>query len=309
MRCARPQRPSRRGADPVVAADEAVQRFVREALAACPATRRLSDSALHRVHGGLSNHAWRAEAGGRGFFVRLSGPDAERLGVDRQSECALLETVAAAGLAPAVVACEPALGLMVTEFVSARPWSREDAHDPGNLRRLGELIGELHRLPAPPGVRKVAFAEQARHLEAQLAPAGLVDPVLRSAFARAGEVLATDGGRVTLCHNDLHHLNVLDDGTRLWIVDWEYGGLGDPLMDLASFLCQHESGPRERGRLLDACGDRQTVPVPRLRAACTVFDYVQWLWYRLWVLRGLDGDGEYSTRADTIARRLRSGPT
>ncbi|MFO0952449.1 MAG: phosphotransferase [Isosphaeraceae bacterium] len=36
-----------------------------------------------------------------------------------------------------------------------------------------------------------------------------------------------------LCHNDLLPSNVLDDGERVWLVDWEYAGIGHPLFDLA----------------------------------------------------------------------------
>ncbi len=38
-----------------------------------------------------------------------------------------------------------------------------------------------------------------------------------------------------LCHNDMLPANVLDDGQRVWIVDWEYAGMGHPLFDLAGF--------------------------------------------------------------------------
>src|SRR5205823_3331421 len=37
----------------------------------------------------------------------------------------------------------------------------------------------------------------------------------------------------TLCHNDLLAANILDDGRRIWLVDWEYAGVGHPLFDLA----------------------------------------------------------------------------
>jgi thiamine kinase-like enzyme len=112
---------------------------------------------------------------------------------------------------------------------------------------------------------------------------------------------------VALCHNDLHHLNILDDGKRLWIVDWEYGGCGDPLFDLASFLCQHESTHEERHVLLSAYAGDAAVPIELVEAACRAFDYVQWLWYRL---RGASEPGEaggHSTRAEFISKRLLSG--
>ena len=37
------------------------------------------------------------------------------------------------------------------------------------------------------------------------------------------------------CHNDLLAANFIDDGERVWIVDWEYAGMGDPFFDLANF--------------------------------------------------------------------------
>ena len=277
---------------------------VRTALAAHPGTRSLAQLPLVRVRGGLSNHAWRADLEDRSYFVRLGGPDAADLGVDRRSECVLLGSAAAAGLSPAVVACEPGHDLLVTQFVRGRTWRREDAHEPRNLARIGAALRTLHRLPPQPGVRRISFRDQARRLEAQLAAAEAAEPALRRVVDPAFEMLSGRDGRAALCHNDLHHLNLLDDGDRLWLVDWEYGGCGDPLFDLASFLCQHETAPREREALLDAYGDPEGTSAALAQAACSAFDYVQWLWYRLWVARNPGTSGEYARRAAAVARRL-----
>ena len=45
-------------------------------------------------------------------------------------------------------------------------------------------------------------------------------------------MLALDAS--VLCHNDSYYLNVLDDGETLWVIDWEYAGMGDPMYDLAA---------------------------------------------------------------------------
>ena len=72
-------------------------------------------------------------------------------------------------------------------------------------------------------------------------------------------------------------------------MDWEYGGCGDPLFDLASFLCQHESTHEERQVLLGAYAGDAGISIDLVEAACRAFDYVQWLWYRL---RGANDPGE-----------------
>jgi thiamine kinase-like enzyme len=262
------------------AGPEAEEAGLRALLARLPATRTIADGRLTRLEGGLSNRAWRLDdAREASWFVRLGHPDAARLGVDRASECLVLGAVSRAGIAPEVVACEPAAGLLVTRFVAGRPWQGDDVHRAGNLRRVAERLRCLHSLAVPPGVVEVSYARQARRLAA-----GLPEPTDREAMLhdRAGRVFALLGAHSrapALCHNDLHHLNMLDDG-RLWLVDWEYGGRGDPLFDLAGFLALHELGPAATAAFLASYGDLPAADLAVLDAARWAFDYVQWLWYR-----------------------------
>lgn len=274
---------------------------MRAALAATGAARPLAAGILTRIEGGLSNRAWRVDAEGRSWFVRLGHPAAERLGVDRASECAILRAVSAAGLAPAVRACEPSTGLLVTDFVAGRTWSAADATTTGNLRRIAQRLRQLHRLPVPEGVHEVDYPKQAQRLAAGL---GAPD---RTAIALAGRadvaIRRLGDARLpsALCHNDLHHLNVIDDEACLWLVDWEYGGRGNPLLDLAGFLALHDLGPEPTAVFLAAYGDLPSGDLRRLDEARWLFDYVQWLWYRS---RFPDPAGEEAWYAERLAQRL-----
>jgi len=329
----------------VASIDAAAESAVRAALAGQAATRALADAVLEPVRGGLSNHGWKAEKGGRHWFVRLGGPESATLGVDRKSERVLLGIAAAAGLAPGVLACDPSNGLLISQFIDGAVWRREDARQARNIERVADRLRVLHGLEAPAAVRIVDFAAQAHRLEAQLralqephgsgsaagnAAAGAnglafdTGARIRHVADAAFDLLAARRPRLVLCHNDLHHLNLLDDGRRLWLVDWEYGGRGDPLLDLASYACQHEFGPAERAALLDAYGagggvdstaidaaaleaagpDTTAPHMAALDAACTAFDYVQWLWYRLWAARNPESGADYASRARVIAVRL-----
>jgi thiamine kinase-like enzyme len=291
----------------VTAPAESAEQTARSALAAHPAARAIADAPFTVIRGGLSNHAWRVDHDGCGYFVRLGGGGSESLGVDRRSECHLLAAVSTAGLAPKVLVCDPSADLLVTRLVGAETWTRQAARETGNLRRIGAALRVLHSLPLRAGIARVNFAAQARFLEDQLGATESAHAAVRRVAASAFETLAGREQIVALCHNDLHHLNILDDGDRLWLVDWEYGGCGDPLFDLASFLCQQESNHEERRVLLSAYAGDAAIPISLVEAACSAFDYVQWLWYRLRSANDPDDAAGHSSRAESIAQRLLSG--
>lgn len=280
--------------------DAGLEAELRARMRACPATRALADGTLARLHGGFSNHAWRVDVPGEAWFARLGAADAEALGVDRASECALLAAVGSAGLAPEVLACEPASRLLVTRYVEARPWQADDVAGHWNLGRMAALLRRLHELPLPDAVASVSWSAQARRLASSLTES----PGDAGIRRRATAVFARLDGRTvapTLCHHDLHHLNVLDDGSRLWLVDWEYGGRGDPLFDVAGFLSMNGLGPAAADTFLEAYGRLAPLDRQQLAAARWAFDYVQWLWYRL---RSGPGAGEAGERARRLALRL-----
>ncbi len=273
---------------------------LRRRLRGCVATRALADGHLRPIEGGLSNRAWRLDVPGEAWFARLGHPVASELGVDRASECALLRAVAAAGLSPEVLACEPAADLLVTRFVDGSPWQATDVRVEANLQRVAALLRRLHALPVLAGVQAVSYSQQALRLAAGL-PGGRDEAILHD---RAAQVFARLDGRgytPALCHHDLHHLNVLDDGRRLWLVDWEYGGRSDPLMDLAGFLAMHELNPAPTEVFLEAYGALPPADRALVEAARWAFDYVQWLWYRR---RFPDGSAVGGEPTECLSRRL-----
>jgi thiamine kinase-like enzyme len=292
------------GAPVVTAAD-----LARERLAADSRTAALAAAPFVAVPGGLSNHGWRVRAGALDCFVRLARPGAESLGADRHAECRLLQLVAHAGIAPPVVRCDPAARLLVTRWIDEE---QADAMSRGSAVRLRAVAAQLvclHALRAAEGSRRVDFAARAAALESLLAPvvrAGSLAEVARGVFAR----LAADARTDVLCHHDLHALNLLfDRAGRLWVVDWEYAGLGDPVYDLASFASQHRLGRRAEDRLVAAYRDvGGQVDPARVPLARWAFDYVQWLWYRAACAATAPGAGagdELARRARRLGRSLR----
>jgi thiamine kinase-like enzyme len=163
---------------------------------------------------------------------------------------------------------------------------------------VADCLRRLHCMPLPAGVHTVDYAVQAHSLEAGLGPDDALAQELRSLAESAFARIRQRRVAWTLCHHDLHHLNLLDDGRRLWLVDWEYGGRGDPLMDTAGFLAMHELTAEATDEFLAAYGRLSPDDRERLADARWVFDYVQWLWYRL----RFAGTGD--RHAERLAQRL-----
>ena len=284
------------------------ERAARAALVTRADTAALAAARFEPIAGSLSNFAWHVSVPGQDRFVRYAHAGNERLGADLHAEGEILRVVAAAGLAPPVVRCDPSARLLVTQWIaSARGDHSAEGRDRG-IRRVAALLRQLHGLTLPVGVRTVDFAVQARQLEAAL-PAQGAQPALTVC---AAQILSQLGPArtVALCHHDIHAQNlVTDPAGRLWLVDWEYAGLGDPVFDLASCASQLELSAESTRLLCDeyirAGG---TVEQGRLELARWAFDYVQWLWYRGLVASaapGLDAR-EAALRAERIERDLQA---
>jgi thiamine kinase len=278
---------------------------VRALLRAHPDGPRLAEAPFVAVGGGAFNRCWRADTAEGPRFVRLAGEEARRLGADWDSELVLLRIASGSGLAPAPLLAVPGAGLLVTEYIQHRAPVESATAEPVRLRRVGALLRAVHGLASVGGIRRLDFATQARKLEVELDRDAALDAHLRARAARVFARLRADRGDAVPCHNDVHDANVLDDGRRLRLVDWEYGGLGDPLFDVAGFASHDALGDEEIGLLLDGYGS--SLDRARLREACWGYDYVQWLWHRVAARVAGARGAESQAAAEILGVRLADG--
>jgi thiamine kinase len=265
--------------DDYVAARAAAEPSVRAKLASQPALAWLSEAEWRPITGGVTNFAWHASAARGDAFVRY-GHTPQELGTDPHGECAVLGIVANAGIAPPVLRCDPVERLLVTRWIAA------DLPQVSAPTSVATALARLHALHVPPALRRVDFAHQAIVLATQANVSPSTDLVSCAARVHAG--LGASAANAVICHNDLNPANlVTGTGGRVWLVDWEYAGVGDAVYDLASYASQHRLDPAARAAFINdyvRAGGR--ADVARLDAATWSFDYVQWLWYRSLLHRG-----------------------
>jgi thiamine kinase-like enzyme len=185
---------------------------------------------------GITNHNYRVDAGGESFVVRIPGRGTEQLGIDRRREHACARVASASGVAPPVAAFLEDAGVLVTGYVLGREPGKEEMSQPQTLGRVAAALRRYHAGPAFPGT-----FSPFRAVREYLAASGPRDAPLPARFgwmmAQAERVEAALGAPQVMrpCHNDLLPANFLDDGERLWILDWEYAAMGDIFFDLGNF--------------------------------------------------------------------------
>ena len=194
------------------------------------------------VAGGITNTNFSVVDQGRRYFVRI-GNDIPVHGIVRANELAANRAAHAAGIAPAVIHSEP--GALVLEFIAGRTFTPADARDPRNLGRILDILKRCHRSipeflrgPAPIFWVFHVVRDYAHTLAEGDSPHGARLPGLLAIAARLEKALGPV--EIVFGHNDLLPTNFIDDGARLWLVDWEYAGFNSPLFDLAGLASNNE---------------------------------------------------------------------
>jgi len=229
--------------------DPSPPRTLDARIAALPCWR--AKVTLRPLRGGLSNVAFVADDGAARYVVRC-GHDIPIHHVFRDRERAASIAAHAAGLSPELVYAEP--GIMVIRYVEGKTLAESALA--ANIARIVPLLETCHR-------------DVARRVEG---PANLfwVFHVIRG-YVRA---LQRDGTRpvdelarwmaladsletaqmplpIVFGHHDLLPGNLIDDGRRLWVIDWEYGGFGTAMFDLANLAANGRFAPTEDRLLLE----------------------------------------------------------
>jgi thiamine kinase-like enzyme len=269
-------------------------------------------SAPHTVlKGGLSHRVVRIEDGG---IVRILDPAVSEagLGIPVGQEIENTRRAAETGVGPRVerVLTDPP-GL-VLEFLSGRTLREDDMRDPARIQRIAEACRRLHSA-RPFGNAFSPFAK-ARELLARCerhdlpVPDGYTDRL--ADLAEIESALAKQPARPVPCHNDLLPANLIDDGHRVRIIDYQLSGMNDPAFELGDIAAEARYTPDLTEKLAAAYfgPEMSESLLARVRLHVIVSNLAWTLWFSVhWgLLAGHAADATFDYGAEAAGKWQRA---
>jgi len=227
--------------NPIAVLPEAQRQTARSAITAVVGAAAVT--AVRPVTGGVSGAlVFLIEAANRRFVLRLEGPASP---LRNPHQYVSMRIAAEAGIAPHIHYLDADDRVVIMDFIEDRPLQTYPGGGPGLARAIGEMLRELQALPLFPGFMDypdIVNRVWSHVCKTGLFADGLLDPASqRLVQLRADYVLHSE--TYLSSHNDVLPRNVLYDGQRLWLIDWENGYRNDPLVDVATALDNFAPSP------------------------------------------------------------------
>jgi thiamine kinase-like enzyme len=237
---------------------------------------------VEELPGGLTNRNYKVTTPDGSFVARTwAGGGGDLLAINRDHEYVNSVIAARAGVGAPVIEYRPADCLLVIGYIDGRTFGNADVADPVNTRRIAAACRRLHAaqrfgndfdmFEIQPRYRSVISSRGLR------LPIGYDDFTARFAAARAA-LAARDEGTVP-CNNDLLAGNFIDDGEKIWLIDYEYSGNNDPCFELGNIAAESGLSPEGLAELVIAYyGRPRRSRIARARLFGLVARYGWTLW-------------------------------
>lgn len=213
------------------------------------------ESATLQRQGGLTNLVYRVDVDGRSVIVRIPGEGTNEY-IDRAIEAHNARAAASAGVSARVIHAEPDSGIMICECID------------GIKTMTPELFKTRSRSPARAARSLAKLHGSGKKFEFRFELFAMIDEYLKILSTK--DIKLPDGyhdvmelaepvktlmlehpAELAPCHCDPLCENFLDDGERMWIVDWEYSGMNDPLWDVGDLSVEAGMNAEQDAELLE----------------------------------------------------------
>jgi len=236
---------------------------------------------VEELPGGLTNLNLKVTTRSGEFVVRCFCGDADLLGIDRDAEAHNTRAAFEAGVGAEVVDYRPDLAMLVIRFISGDTYDNARLTQPGTLPRVAEAVRHLHA--GPRFVNDFDMFARQRGYRAKVGALGLGLPPSYDdhdgAFQRIRGALATRARPTVPCNNDLLAGNLVDDGEKIWLIDYEYSGNNDAYFELGNTSTECDLDADQTAELVAAYVGRESRSLlARTRLQAMVSEYGWSLW-------------------------------
>lgn len=192
--------------------------------------------AVRALPGGITNRNYRVDLPEQAVVVRVSDPESSALAIDREHEYRNTLAAAQSGAGAPVIDYVPAAGILIVGWIEGRTFGVDDVRDPAQLPRIAAACRTLHAGPRFANDFDM-FDIQARYLDLVRARGFRLPPRYEEflpAVARMRAAMARHPEGTVPCNNDLLAGNLIDDGERIWLIDYEYAGNNEASFELGN---------------------------------------------------------------------------
>ncbi|MDE8601904.1 phosphotransferase [Marinomonas sp. RSW2] len=219
---------------------------------------------------GFSNKVYRLDWNESPQMVlRLPDLDEVAFRIDRQSEMSVLLTAASVGISPPVIWYDE-LGAFACEFVNQPSLDWTVGHSNSSIERIAKALAQAHTLPKVD--HTFCIYELVEHYLQSIESHALIGESIQKEldylYALLSKLSRVESSSCrVVCHNDLNPKNILMDDQIIWLIDWEYTGMGDPLFDLAVLARSHNLTQNQQVHLIASYDDSLDIEVTLNRIA------------------------------------------
>ncbi len=236
---------------------------------------------LEELPGGLTNRNVKITTPTRVYVARCCGPSSNLLGIDRDNEHYNSKAAEVAGVGAPVIDYRPDLGILLIGYLNGTTLCNEDFARPGVIAKVAAACRALHQGPRfrndfdmfelQPAYLKVVRDNGFRLPDDYLDFADQFDAIHR--------VLSATDRTTVPCNNDLLAANFVEDGDRVWLIDYEYSGNNDPCFELGNTSCECQLSADQREELVTAYYGRRLrhkIARARLQGIAGMYGWALW---------------------------------
>ena len=209
------------------------------------------------LEGGITNFNYLVNDSGKELVVRMGSDIPEHL-VYRSNEILVSKAAFEIGVSPELIYNEP--GILVLDFIKST--TLEPITVRKNLERIIPIVKKIHnlipnKLSGQPSIFWVFYVIK-YYSNFLLKNKSTHSPLISDLLLKSSRLEELSSPReIVFGHNDLLAANFLDDGSKIWVIDWEYGGFNDPLFDIGGLSSNNDFDPDMENLALEMYFDKK----------------------------------------------------